>query len=46
MLFGVMSGVSRGKGVLDGGGDHRREGAILGVNVEHPTVVWCSYSLL
>ena len=24
MLFGVVSGVSRGMGVLDGGGDRRR----------------------
>jgi len=33
MLYGVVSGDSRGMGVLDWGGDRRREGAVLGVNV-------------
>jgi len=33
MPFGVVSGVGRGMGVLDRGGDHRREGAVLGVNL-------------
>jgi len=28
--FGVVSGVSRGMGVLDGGGDRRGEGAVIG----------------
>jgi len=36
-------------GVLHGGGDRRREGAALGVNVEHPIVtngtLWRSYSV-
>jgi len=30
MPFGVVSGVGRGMGVLDGGGDRRRAGAALG----------------
>ena len=34
----MVSGVSQGMGVLDGGGDHRREGAVLGVNLGCPTV--------
>jgi len=38
MPFGVVSGVGRGMGVLDGGGDRRREGAVLGVNVGRPIV--------
>jgi len=33
MPFGVVSGVGREMGVLDGCGDRRREGAVLGVNV-------------
>ena len=32
MLFGMVSGVGRGMGVLDVGGDRRREGAVLGLN--------------
>jgi len=36
MPFGVVSGVDRGMGVLDDGGDRRRDRAILGVNVGHP----------
>jgi len=36
MPFGVLSGVGRGMGVLDGGDDRRREGAVLGVNLGHP----------
>jgi len=35
MLFGVVSGVGRGMGALDGGGDCRREGTILEINVGH-----------
>jgi len=35
MPFGVMSGVGRRRGVLDRGGDRRREGAVLEVNVGH-----------
>ena len=38
MPFGVMSGVGRGTGVLDGGGDRRRGRAVLGVNVGNPIV--------
>jgi len=34
----VVSGIGRGMGVFDGGGDRRREGAVLGVNVGHPRV--------
>jgi len=30
--------VSRGMGVLDGGGDRRREGAVLGLNMGRPIV--------
>jgi len=33
MPFGMVSGVGREMGVLDGGGDRRREGAVLGVNL-------------
>jgi len=32
MPFGVVSGVGRGMGVLDGGGDRRRRGGSLGVS--------------
>jgi len=38
MPFGMVSGVGRGMGVLDGSGDHRREGAVLGVNLGRPIV--------
>jgi len=34
MRFGVVSGVGRGTGVLDGSGDRQREWAVLGVNLE------------
>jgi len=30
MPFGVVRGVGRGTGVLDGGGDRQGEGAVLG----------------
>jgi len=48
MPFGMVSGVGLGIGVLDFGGDHRREGAVLGVNLGCPIVscivVWkCVY---
>jgi len=33
MPFGVVNRVGRRMGVLDGGGDRRREGIVLGVNV-------------
>jgi len=33
MPFAVVSGVGRGMGVLDGGGDRRREAAVLGVDL-------------
>ena len=38
MPFGVVSGVGLGMGVLDFGGDRRREGAVLGVNLGRPIV--------
>ena len=38
MPFGVVSGVWLGMGVLDGGGDCRREGTVLGVNLGRPIV--------
>ena len=38
MPFGVANGVGRGRGGLDGGGNRRNERAVLGINVEHPTV--------
>jgi len=39
MPFGVVSGVGRGMGVLDRGGDRRRETGSFGVNVgQHPIV--------
>jgi len=34
----MVSGVSRGMGVLDGNGDRRRRGTVLGLNVGHPIV--------
>ena len=33
MAFEMVSRISRGIGVLDRGGDRRKEGAVLGVNV-------------
>ena len=33
---GMVSGVGRGMGVLDGGRDRRREGAVLGMNWGRP----------
>ena len=38
MPFRVVRGVGRRMGVLDAGGDRRREGAILGVNLVSPIV--------
>jgi len=38
ILFGMVSGVSRGMDVLDWDEDRRREGTVLGVNVGHPIV--------
>jgi len=35
MPFRVVSGVGRGIGVLNGGGDCRKEMAVLRINVEH-----------
>jgi len=35
MPFGVVSGVNRGIGVLDRGGDRRRKRGSFGVNVGH-----------
>jgi len=34
----MVSGVSRGMSVLDGGGDHRRGRAVLRVNLGHAIV--------
>jgi len=39
MSFGVMSGVGLGTGVLDFGGDRRRERGSLGVNLWRPIVI-------
>ena len=36
MPFGAVSGVGRGIGVLDGGGDRRRGRAVFGMNLKHP----------
>jgi len=38
MPFGVVSEFGRGMRVLDGGGDRRREWAVLGVNLGRPIV--------
>jgi len=38
MPFEVVSWVGQGTSVLDWDGDRRREGAVLGLNVEHPIV--------
>jgi len=38
MPFGVVSGVGRGMGVLDKGGDGLREGAVLGMDVSRQLV--------
>ena len=38
MPFGVVRGVGRGMAALDGDGDCRREGAVLGVNLGRPIV--------
>jgi len=39
MPFGVVSGVGRGMGVLDEGGDGRRRRGSFGVNLERAIVV-------
>jgi len=39
MPFGVVRVVGQKMGVLDGGGDRRREGAVLGVNLGRPIVI-------
>ena len=38
MLFGVVSGIGLGMGVLDFGGDHRTGRGSLGVNLQRPIV--------
>ena len=38
MPFGMVSGVDRGMGVLDGGGDCRRGRSSFGVNLGRPIV--------
>jgi len=35
VVDGMVSGVGRGMGVLDGDGDHRREVAVLRVSLGH-----------
>jgi len=49
MPFGVVSGVGRGMGALDGGGYCRRERGSFGVNVGRPPVtngnLWHSNTL-
>jgi len=44
--FGVMSGVGRGMGVLDGGGDRRREGHFWGEFVASHCNQWGLYSIV
>ena len=44
MPFGVVNGVSRGMDVLDGGGDRRRKGAVLGMNLGRPIVTNCIWN--
>jgi len=39
MPFGVVRGVDRGIGVLNGSGDRRREGAVLWMNLGRPIVL-------
>jgi len=34
----VVSGIELGMGVLDFGGDRRREGAVCGVNLQRPII--------
>jgi len=50
MLFGMVSdGVDRAMGVLDGGGERRRESVVWVVNLEHPIVTngdFVAYSCL
>jgi len=38
MPFGVVSGVGRGMGMLDGGGDRQRGKGSFGVNLGRPIV--------
>ena len=38
MPFGMVSGVGRGMGVLDGGGDRPRRRGSFGVNLGRPIV--------
>jgi len=40
MLFGMVSAVGRGMGVLDGGGDCRREMGSFGGDVRVHVSVW------
>ena len=39
MPFGMVSGVGRAMGVLDGGSDRRRGKGCFGVNLGHPIVI-------
>jgi len=49
MPFGVVNGIGRGMGVLDGRGDRRRGSSNFGVNVGIPLytmgTLWRRYSL-
>ena len=38
ITFGMTNAVGRRMSVLDGGGDRRREGTVLGVNLGRPIV--------
>jgi len=44
MPFGIVSGVSRMMGVLDGVVIVKGEGAVLGVNLRRPTVTSGDYA--
>jgi len=44
MPFEVVSGVGHGMGVLDGGGNRRRERAVLGVNSGSPILINRAYA--
>jgi len=46
MPFGVVRGVGRGMGVLDEGGDRRRERDSFGVNLGRPIVTNRAFATL
>jgi len=43
ILLGMVRGVGQGMNVLDGGGDHRKGRAVLGVNLGCPIVTTGDY---